>query len=313
MSFYGKIYTAVGEAFKRIKFINSGKDNTEIPTDLENDFILEAKSADDNIYLHSGNRWIGFKGADDNGLIYHLGPGDSSETIEVINDITQEADYDTLISWGDIITIQSPMYDETGHLSGSTTKKYKLEEVPEVSEVADAVNSIKDLNTVVGLPLPEGEELPDTSLLARMTAAEEINIDQGERLDTLESITDQVLGLTIDPNTGEVTSTLVKRVSDLEVAIGDLSEVEIEAPEDEELSVAMILGNLAKVSSGRKNLAEILGNLDAEVGAERNFASEIGTLQKTLNLAVKQLDAIDLTIQSLNERLTALEEQDINS
>ncbi len=313
MSFYGKIYTAVGEAFKRIKFINSGKDNTEIPTDLENDFILEAKSADDNIYLHSGNCWIGFKGSDDNGLIYHLGPGDSSETIEVINDITQDADYDTLISWGDIITVQSPMYDEAGHLSGSTTKKYKLEEVPEVSEVADAVNSIKDLNTVVGLPLSEGEELPDTSLLVRMTAAEEINTDQGERLDTLESITDSILGLTIDPNTGEVTSTLVQRVSDLETAVGDLSEVGIEMPEGEDLSVAAIFGDLTQVSAERKNLAEILGSLDTEVGAQRTFAGEIGTLQKTLNLAVKQLDAIALIIEDLNERLTALEEQDINS
>lgn len=313
MSFYGKIYNSIGNAFRRLKFTNENQSNKDVlkNTALSNSFMLEAQTANDHTTIGAGNRWLGMVNQDGTCLIYHLAAGTQYDSINIINDIEKNSEYDELIDFGDIITIQSPAYDEAGHLTGVVSKKYKLQEVPEVTEVIEAVESIKVINEVLGLPLGEGEELPEDTLLNRMTSTEATNADQGDRITTLENVTDVVLGLSIDKESGQITSTLVNRVEDLETSMGDLEDIGM-LP-DGDMSVAAILGDFTEVSGGRKSLADILGNLDHEVGENKNFAEELGTLQKTMSLVVKQLDTIDLTLESINERLTALETPDINS
>lgn len=291
MSFYGKVYNVIGNAFKRFKFTNKGKDSESAPNSFSSEVTVDAETANDFLTVASGNGWLGFKKEDEGECgIYHLAPRSSVSTKaqDLIKDVKNEATYDTLITFGDVITLQSPTFDEAGHINGYTTKKYKLEEVPEVGEVIATVQDVETINNVLGLPLAEGVTLPSEPLLDRVSSTETVNTNQNERIGKLEDIAEQILGVVIDPETGLAVSALEQRIKALENMIGDLHEVDMEIPDDQ-LSVAAIFGNLRDVASGRSSLADILGNLDEEFGVHKNYATELGTLSKNVALILKHL------------------------
>ena len=292
MSFYGKVYATIGNAFKRLKFDNSGKNNEAIPTNLPDSLILEAHTSSDHAPIKSNNRWITFAESDGACLIGHGSPGSEAGQIDIIGAIGNAATYDGLITFGDIITINCPTYDSAGHIVGYTAKKYKLEEVPEVSDVIATVEDVQTINTVLGLPLADGVELPNESLIDRVANVESVNTDQDERLNDLEDIAETVLDMAIDPETGLAVSGLERRVTALEKMIGDLEDIGMIMPEGKDMSVTNIFGDFTEVSGGRRSLADILGNLDHEVGEQRNFAEELGTLQRNVALILKHLDLV---------------------
>lgn len=310
MSFYGKIYTTLGNAFKRFKFINSGKNNTTVLSEFSSDdVLLQADAANDYAIIESGNAWVGFADVDGNCKIYHAKPQveNSNQVQDIVYEIDNSGDsYDSLITFGNIITIQSPTFDAAGHINGYQSKRYKLEEVPDLSEVAFAVQDVETLNTVVGLPLPEGEDLPGATLLNRVDILENTFNKYDDRIETLESATDTYLELKRNDDGVIIGSNLVDRVGSLETKMGDLTDTGVEVTKltvpvifgdlssvgiepETSLSVASILGDLSQVSVKRTSLAEILGDLDSAVGENKNFAEELGALRNNVSLILKHL------------------------
>jgi hypothetical protein len=121
MGFYGRIYTALDSAIKRLKFKNCDKSKTTIP-----DFVdgqITAETSTDAFTLESGNAWLGFT-VDANqksGIIYHAKAQTGSQNgKDIINGgvVEKNPNYDILITFGDILTVESPTYDEAGHFNG---------------------------------------------------------------------------------------------------------------------------------------------------------------------------------------------------
>lgn len=289
MGFYGRIYTALDSAIKRLKFKNCDKTQVNIPEFIDGQVTAESPS--DVFTLQSGNAWLGFTANENQktGIIYHAKAQTVSQNgKDIISGGVAGGDpnYDTLITFGDILTVESPTYDEAGHFNGYQTKRFKLEEVPDIVEIVDAVKDVEDLKQVVGV----AQEPPTKTLLGRVDTLEINYGTYDSRIENLEQTTDTYLEIERD-NEGKITgSNLANRTEALEKYIGNLYDTgakgaELNIPmifgdlssvgvKPNTISVASVLGDLSQVSAfEHKNLAEILGNL-TPLG-ETDFATEL--------------------------------------
>ena len=210
MSFYGKIYQEVGNAFRNFLFGNKDKTSVEFPEDenVTNDIMFEAGTSFDRGIVKSGNRWIQMAVPED-GLgnsveVYHGPAGGETTTFTTVSGIksfTTDAelqekqkliDDGKYMGFGKGISFDTFTFDKAGHVVETDSVTYVLPESPNLNLGQELSESIDLINEVIGLPLPEGEELPEDNIFTRLGVLEE-----GQEL--LDQIEFDVYGGTIPP------------------------------------------------------------------------------------------------------------------
>jgi hypothetical protein len=124
MSFYGKIYQEVVDIFNRLKFKNNTSSNN-FPTSTPAEITLMANGGEDAAIIEAGNKWIQFeKNGDLTCKMYHKKSGVTNKNIMTLTDKDDKVKKDTVIGYGDKIIIQTPEFDDAGHIVRHTQKTF---------------------------------------------------------------------------------------------------------------------------------------------------------------------------------------------
>ena len=164
-SFYGSRYYQATDAFAKILIKNSGLNKKTFPTEsLPSEIIIGADGRTGELHLDTGNRWIKFKGNNNENkcTIYHDKADSSADTfINVINKDNKIPDLDnngnTVIKDGEVIldvtdgvrfTVPLIYYDEAGHLSIPENGQQLTQSfvIPKIA-TAQEIDALKDRMT----------------------------------------------------------------------------------------------------------------------------------------------------------------------
>ena len=195
MSFYGKIYQELANAFRGFKIGNKKKVSfpTESQVVNENSITIEARTFEDQVGFNTGNRWIQIVQGDKTNSfdLYHARAGKTTgETTAVIDSLLkieieeltdeQKKQYkedNRVIDFGNIVTFTSIEYDKAGHIVAESETKYWLSD-DEIIELKARVSDLEDRATKL-------EERTD-KLEERADALEQRASDLEDRADVLE-------------------------------------------------------------------------------------------------------------------------------
>ena len=314
MSFYGSIYTVIGNAFKRLKFVNKGKTDFSIPSSPQDHFLVDAIVANDCATIGSGNSWLGFMEEDNKAILYHLAPSNAqaSEIQNIVTGINPAGASDVVIGLNDVVTISSPTFDPAGHINGYTSQSYQLDtsdyytktetddlittaikEIPDLTEALKMLEVVSDLEEAVGLP--EEDVYPEAGLLYRTNTLETEMDECQEQLD----IVNDILGISLDEN-GTPVSEMAQRLTDVEANIGNLKNTNAggETPSvetiigdlstvgvvDDDISVSSLFGDLSKVKLEPKEMsvAGLLGDFSLVSQKRESLAEILGNLDSAV-------------------------------
>lgn len=144
--------------FFRLFVKNTGKNNSDFSTlqedsqDIidENGIELQPNSTYDSLTIDTANKWIGIKKHKTNNIVdgvsfFHSQSG--AGEIIAINDITSEKDGvdSDMFASNDEITLTTLTFDEAGHITGQTYKKYKIPNLDNVILTEIELNKLLDL------------------------------------------------------------------------------------------------------------------------------------------------------------------------
>lgn len=302
MSFYGKIYQEVGNAFRNFLFGNKDKTSTSFPKDdnVTENIMFEAGTSFDQGIVQSGNRWIKMakpeNGRANEVEIYHGEAGgetDSFTTIAEIKSFTTEeelAEKQDLIDdgkymgFGKGIVFSTFTYDKAGHVVETDSQTYVLPESPNLNLGQELSDSIDLINTAIGLPL---SELPEKNIYTRLD-------ELGEIAETVEQLDFDVYGGTIPSEEEGVEPTIVPGLKadveriDIDVSrhsaeIGDVTQMGLYAVHDEQnpRGISETFGNVYDLSPSAK------WNVDATV------VGLIGDVEKIFEYSADSPDTYD--------------------
>ncbi len=154
MSFYGKVFYQLENAFAKILIKNNGKDTTTAPEDVSNSSI-PAIGLNSEFTLDSGNKWIKLKKGSNNYEceFYHSIPkyDDLAKNGKFVSFTKSNATgkNPTPLEPGDQIKIQNLNFDEAGHISGIENQYFKLP-ITELDADLNTINTnITNLQTTV--------------------------------------------------------------------------------------------------------------------------------------------------------------------
>ena len=134
MSFYGKVYYQLENAFAKFFIRNSGKNKVEAPGETP-DSSIDAIGLNSEFYLDTGNKWIRLKKDSSNNKdkckFYHALLSYDEEKPDEFNSFTSfskvdDRDNAPQLEPGNTIKIQNLKYDKAGHVSYVENKYFKL-------------------------------------------------------------------------------------------------------------------------------------------------------------------------------------------
>lgn len=244
--------------------------------------MFEAGTSFDRGIVQSGNRWIQMAQPEDGKTnaveIYHAEPGGSEQknfiTVAGVKDFVTDnelkekqelIDDGYYMGFGKGIVFNTFVYDKAGHIVDTSAQTFILPESPNLNLGQELSDSIDLINDAIGLPLDEGEELPEKNIYTRLDELEEI-------AETVEQLDFDVYGGTIPSEEEGVEPTVVpglkadvERIDD-DVArhsaeIGDVSKMGLFAVHDESnpRGISETFGNVYELSPSAK------WNVDATV------------------------------------------------
>lgn len=155
MSFYGKVFYQLENAFAKILIKNNGKDTVTAPDTVSNSTI-PAVGLNSEFTLDSGNKWIKLKkGSNDYECEFYHSIPDYDDLTKNGNFIsftksTATGKNATELAPGDQIKIQNLNFDEAGHISKIEDKYFKLP-ITELDANLETIESnISSLQQTVG-------------------------------------------------------------------------------------------------------------------------------------------------------------------
>ena len=311
MSFYGKIYQEVGNAFRNFLFGNKNKSGVDFPKDenVTNDIMFEAGTSFDQGIVKSGNRWIQMAKPDDGKTnsveIYHGEPGGEATTFTTVSGIksfTTDAelaekqkliDDGKYMGFGKGITFETFTYDKAGHVVDSDEVTYVLPESPNLNLGEELSESIDIINEAIGLPLAEGEELPENNIFTRLE-------DLEESQELLEQMELDIYGGVIPPPEGAEEGTEPTTVEGLKAAVERIDP--LVQNHDKEIGDVVNSMGLYQVydTENPRGIAETLGNgWDIAPSAKWNIDA---TIAKDVIGTVDSLDTKEkVLVNAINE------------
>lgn len=321
MSFYGKFYQEMGNAFRNFLFGNKDKKGEAFPkdTNVVNDIMFEAGTSEDQGSVLSGNRWIQMaKPADGttNGVeIYHGAPGGSTTTFSNISNIREFKTNEELkekdklikdgkyLNFGYGVTFDSFTYDKAGHLVKTDSQEYVLPESPELNLGVILTNQVEELQEYVGLPLPQGEEQPKENILTRLDGLEETEeITMEMKAQVQGGFFGEGENKKEYPGLLNDVDALQEQMRAIQKDVGDVALMGIYS---EERGIAEVFGNIWNLSTksawgDSATIVELIGNLD-----EMNTTAT--SLVEAINELAKSISTINVAIDGLEARVLALE------
>ena len=252
MSFYGNRYYYTADTFARIVLQNLGLKNysppnqKNIPNEDKKEY-LDAQSREAGVGIESGNYWINLIPRDDKQgfSIWHNKPAINGDVTQITT-FEKSSNIPSVgtkkLAFDDCLKVPMIRYDETGHITETTSAMYYQLPSNPVEPLEIRMNKIDGLDTAGNVSEPSGGSLQKQLRDEMVELKSDINTDLTNTLNEITTIQTNISGIQTD---------LEGKLTDLNTAITDSKEALTKAnsaANDVSLLVNTVLGLTQRVT-----------------------------------------------------------------